>query len=99
MYRLNLGEYSGSGGDSLSYHNGMAFSTIDKDNDKSVKHHCIELYKGAWWSNQCGNSNLNGLNYGTGESTPYGIGILWNDFNGYVDSLKSDIMSIRPSKI
>ena len=35
-------------------------------------------------------------NYGTGESTPYGTGIGWRGFNGLHDSLKSDVMAIRP---
>ena len=87
--------YSGSGGDSLSYHNGAAFSTIDKDNDEHSKN-CAELASGAWWYKSCHFSHLNGLNYGTGESTPLGTGIGWRGFNGLHDSLQSDVMAIRP---
>ena len=98
LYKLNLGEYSGSGGDSLSFHSGASFTTIDKDQD-TWSNNCSGLYLGGWWYRDCQNSNLNGHNYGTGESTPYGKGIVWNTFNGYYDSLKSDIMAIRPLKI
>ena len=96
MYKLNIGEHSGSGCDSLSYHNGGAFSTIDRDNDDLDKESCAEKYSGAWWHKGCHYSNLNGLNYGTGESTPSGKGIVWRCLTGLHDSLKSDIMAIRP---
>ena len=109
LYKLNLGQYSsviiptnsglfrysGTGSDSLSYHNGGAFSTIDKDNDEHSTN-CAEVYSGAWWYKGCHTSHLNGLNHGTGESTPYGTGIGWRGFNGLHDSLKSDVMAIRP---
>ena len=98
---MNLGQYgtwsySGSAGDSLSYHNGGAFSTIDNDNDQNSASNCAWGAKGAWWYKSCHMSHLNGLNYGTGESTPLGTGIGWRGFNGLHDSLKSDVMAIRP---
>ena len=101
LYKLNVGQYSGSGGDSLSIHNGMPFTTIDKDNDESLQN-CAENSKGAWWYNNCHTSNLNGLNYGAGASTvdgwEDGTGIGWRSFSvGYaVGSLKSNMMAIRP---
>ena len=33
MYRLKVSNYHGDAGDSLSYADGAAFSTIDNDND------------------------------------------------------------------
>lgn len=32
-YRLRLGQYSGNAGDSLSWHNNKAFTTLDRDKD------------------------------------------------------------------
>lgn len=32
-YRLRLGQYHGSAGDSLSWHNNKAFTTLDRDKD------------------------------------------------------------------
>lgn len=32
-YRLRLGDYSGNAGDSLSWHNNRAFTTLDRDKD------------------------------------------------------------------
>ena len=48
-YRLHVSSYSGTAGDSLSYHNGMEFSTRDRDNDKWSSTSCAERYHGAWW--------------------------------------------------
>ena len=99
MYKLNVGQFSGNVGDSFSTHNGYPFSTFDNDNDILTPpdtRNCAELTKGAWWYHGCYESNLNGLNYGTGVSTPVYKGILWEKFSGFSDSLKSDIMAIRP---
>ena len=68
---------------------------IPKDNDLWEKN-CAEEYKGAWWYKHCHSSNLNAHNYGTGESTPDGTGISWETFNGDYDSLRSNVMTIRP---
>ena len=47
-YRLHISGYSGTAGDGLDYHNGMKFSTRDRDNDKSSRN-CAQDNKGGWW--------------------------------------------------
>nr|ASW28000.1 tenascin-C [Ambystoma mexicanum] len=58
-YRLKVDGYSGTAGDSMSYHNGRSFSTFDKDNDSAITN-CALSYKGAFWYKNCHRVNLMG---------------------------------------
>ncbi|XP_028411167.1 ryncolin-4-like [Dendronephthya gigantea] len=93
-YKLNVGGYHGTAGDSLKKHNGMAFTTKDSDNDDTV-YNCAVKFKGAWWYRSCHDSNLNGL-YHYGADTSYADGINWYHWKGYHYSLKSTSMKMRP---
>ncbi|CAC5394954.1 Fibrinogen-like protein A,Ryncolin-4,Angiopoietin-related protein 7,Angiopoietin-related protein 1,Ficolin-3,Ficolin-1-B,Techylectin-5A,Ficolin-2,Ryncolin-1,Tenascin-R,Fibrinogen-like protein 1,Angiopoietin-1,Tenascin-X,Fibrinogen C domain-containing protein 1-A,Tenascin-N,Ryncolin-3,Tenascin,Fibroleukin,Fibrinogen C domain-containing protein 1,Fibrinogen gamma chain,Ryncolin-2,Fibrinogen beta chain,Angiopoietin-related protein 6,Techylectin-5B,Angiopoietin-related protein 2,Angiopoietin-2,Microfibril-asso len=91
-YELTVLGYSGNAGDSMAYHDGMLFSTFDRDNDKDTIN-CAKIYHGGWWSKSCHHANLNGR-YLSGTS-PYAEGINWYEWHGFYYSLKSVKMMIR----
>ena len=78
QYRLEVGSYSGTAADSLSYHNNMAFSTKDRDNDRD-SNNCAVRWTGAWWYKNCHYSNLNGKYLGAKRDIR---GIRWAAFRG-----------------
>ncbi|MGH0150328.1 UNVERIFIED_CONTAM: hypothetical protein FKN15_035742 [Acipenser sinensis] len=91
LYRLRIGEYNGTAGDSLSYHQGRPFSTKDRDNDIAVTN-CALSYKGAWWYKNCHRANLNGK---YGESR-HSQGINWYHWKGHEFSIPFIEMKMRP---
>ncbi|KAF6721122.1 Fibrinogen C domain-containing protein 1 [Oryzias melastigma] len=95
-YPLTVGDYSGNAGDSLLKHNGMKFTTKDRDNDQS-ENNCASFYHGAWWYRNCHTSNLNGQ-YLRGQHTSYADGIEWSSWTGWQYSLKFSEMKIRPTR-
>jgi len=89
--------YSGTAGDSLSYHNGSNFSTFDADNDRNGSRNCAEAYTGAWWYNSCSISNLNGEYVDPGRR--YEKGIAWNSWHVDNYSMKSSYMWVQPRQV
>ncbi|CAH1786344.1 unnamed protein product [Owenia fusiformis] len=70
-YRLRIGGYTGTAGDSLGnpdFHQNMKFST--KDNDQDTWHRsCAKVYRGAGWYGACHVANLFGK-YNQGSECP-----------------------------
>ncbi|XP_078592229.1 ficolin-1-like isoform X1 [Branchiostoma floridae x Branchiostoma japonicum] len=93
-FKLTVGGFSGTAGDSMTRHNSMFFSTKDRDNDASSSH-CSQTYKGAWWYASCHSANLNGL-YLVGAHVSNADGVNWAEWKGYHYSLKHTEMKIRP---
>ncbi|XP_071028112.1 angiopoietin-related protein 2-like [Oncorhynchus clarkii lewisi] len=96
-YRLRLGEYQGNAGDSMSWHNDKAFTTLDKDKD-AYSGNCAHFQKGGWWYHMCAHSNLNGVWYRGGHyRSRYQDGVYWAEFHGGSYSLKTVTMMIKPT--
>ena len=90
MNKLNVG-------DALSYHNGMAFSTYDADNDLHGNDvNCVILMRsgGGNWYNACFRQNLNGQFNRSGHRFSH---MLWHYFvdNDYYHQLKTSVMMFR----
>ncbi|KAL8596683.1 hypothetical protein ACOMHN_060544 [Nucella lapillus] len=102
FYRLHVAGYHGNSGDSLrsrwENHDGMLFSTKDRDNDGRYYDSCAAHYHGAWWFNNCFDSHLNGKYYHKGFHQNYfqRDGIQWNAIHMY-SSLQSVHMMLRPA--
>uniref|UniRef100_A0A8C9SRL7 Fibrinogen beta chain n=1 Tax=Scleropages formosus TaxID=113540 RepID=A0A8C9SRL7_SCLFO len=119
-YVLSVAGYSGTAGDGLligakelsgenrtmTIHNGMMFSTYDRDNDNWLpgdpSKQCSREDGGGWWYNRCHSSNPNGRYYWGGLYTKHMAkhgtddGIVWMNWKGSWYSLKAISMKIRP---
>ena len=89
--------FQGDEGDSLTNHNGMMFSTKDRDNDKNnIWPNCAKLWKGAWWFNNCHDSDLNGQYLQ--ENARSWSGINWYRFKNNNRSFKNTEMKYLPTQ-
>ncbi|XP_034045015.1 fibrinogen gamma chain [Thalassophryne amazonica] len=117
MYRLTYAYYSGGdAGDAFegfdfgddpsdkffTSHNGMQFSTFDKDNDK-YDGNCALQDGSGWWMNRCHAAHLNGKYYQGGTYTKkdagdygYDNGIIWVTWHNRWYSLKETTMKLIP---
>uniref|UniRef100_F6TM76 Tenascin-R n=1 Tax=Ciona intestinalis TaxID=7719 RepID=F6TM76_CIOIN len=91
-FMLHASGYTGTAGDSLSYHDGMKFTTYDRDNDDATNRNCAKEYKGAWWFKNCHRSSLNGL-YGNSRHSQ---GVNWYSWGGFTRSIEFVEMKLRP---
>lgn len=78
-------------GDSMAFHNGMFFSTFDRDNDGVSYFNCANAWRGGWWYYKCHKSNLNG-EYGNTDDSK---GINWYYWKGFFYSMKEVRMMVR----
>jgi len=76
-YTLRVAEYSGNAGDSMSYHNGMMFSTYDIDNDRDDSGNCAQVFAGGLWYKHCINA---------GVTVMKGRGFIWHALPSTVGS-------------
>ncbi|XP_038821651.1 tenascin-like [Salvelinus namaycush] len=90
-YKIHIGGFSGTAGDSMTYHQGRPFSTYDNDNDIAVTN-CALSYKGAFWYKNCHRVNLMGR-YGDNSHSK---GINWFHWKGHEHSIQFAEMKIRP---
>uniref|UniRef100_A0AAY4CX40 Fibrinogen C-terminal domain-containing protein n=1 Tax=Denticeps clupeoides TaxID=299321 RepID=A0AAY4CX40_9TELE len=112
-FPLSVSSYIGDAGDALVQidnnlgsfltHEGMKFSTFDRDSDR-WEENCAEMYGGGWWYNNCQSANLNGVYfrgglYDPGTNIPYEIenGVVWTPFRPADYSLKVVRMKVRPA--
>ena len=87
--------FSGTAGDSFSYHRGWPFTTPDEDNDFNRDVNCALKFHGGWWFKRCHRAFLNGP-YIHGLNSYLAEGIIWKGFKDFRYSLKSSQMKIRP---
>ncbi|KAG9335390.1 hypothetical protein JZ751_005312 [Albula glossodonta] len=93
-YKMHLGSYSGTAGDSMTYHQGRPFSTYDHDNDIAVTN-CALSYKGAFWYKNCHRVNLMGR-YGDNSHSK---GVNWFHWKGHEHSIEFAEMKMRPTNL
>ncbi|XP_063041212.1 tenascin isoform X1 [Engraulis encrasicolus] len=91
FYTLKVSGYTGTAGDSMTYHNGRHFST--RDRDRSDIRFCAMSYRGGWWYRNCHEANLNGV-YGTDRNHQ---GVIWTTWKGKEYSIPFVEMKMRPT--
>ncbi|GAA6070900.1 fibrinogen gamma chain, partial [Tachysurus ichikawai] len=86
----------------LTSHNGLQFSTPDRDNDR-YSGNCAKQDGSGWWMNQCHAAHLNGKYYRGGKYTQKDVGehgfdngIIWATWHNRWYSLKQTTMKIIP---
>ncbi|KAF4081751.1 hypothetical protein AMELA_G00164710 [Ameiurus melas] len=91
-YMMRVSGYSGTAGDSLTYHDKRPFSTFDRDPQPFITR-CAMSYRGGWWYKNCHEANLNGL-YNTNINHQ---GVIWTTWKGKEFSIPFTEMKLRPA--
>ncbi|KAG8453997.1 hypothetical protein GDO86_000572 [Hymenochirus boettgeri] len=119
-YQLSVSGYKGNAGNALmegasqlkgenrtmTIHNGMFFSTFDRDNDgwqhADPNKQCSKEDGGGWWYNRCHAANPNGRYYWGGyyawDMAKHGTddGVVWMNWKDSWYSMKKMSIKIRP---
>uniref|UniRef100_A0A8W8JPP0 Fibrinogen C-terminal domain-containing protein n=1 Tax=Magallana gigas TaxID=29159 RepID=A0A8W8JPP0_MAGGI len=94
-YILQVNEYVGTAGDSLSYSNNSKFSTPDQDNDAWSSGNCATRYRSAGWFSTCFLANPNGQYTDSEEIANLGY-VSWYHWKNSWISLKLIQLMSRP---
>ncbi|XP_016326935.1 microfibril-associated glycoprotein 4-like [Sinocyclocheilus anshuiensis] len=98
-YKLHVsGFVDGGAGDSLSPHNGMKFSTFDKDQDLLGDNCALKYYQGGFWYKNCYYTNPTGNYLWEKDNRVTNTGATWYYWKKSWNSLKSISMKIRRVK-
>ncbi|KAK9975437.1 hypothetical protein ABG768_023478 [Culter alburnus] len=95
-YKLHVsGFVNGGAGDSLSYHNGIQFSTFDKDQDLQGSENCALKWGGGFWFKGCYHTNPTGQYlWGKDNGSTLYIAANWYYWKKNYKSLKAITMKI-----
>uniref|UniRef100_A0A673FFS4 Microfibril-associated glycoprotein 4-like n=1 Tax=Sinocyclocheilus rhinocerous TaxID=307959 RepID=A0A673FFS4_9TELE len=94
-YRLHVSGFeNGGAGDSLSFHNGQKFTTLDKDQDVR-EGNCAKLRLGAFWYKDCLETNPSGVYLWGEDATHFAIGNIWSTWRNHDVGMKSISMKIK----
>ena len=96
-YKLHTGVFEDGVkvlGENWIHHDGMFFTTKDRDND-IYDSNCAVMFAGGWWHKDCYELNPNTY-FSKVEDVPDGLSLLWRNWhNTYYKTLKSFRMSIK----
>ncbi|KAF0040105.1 hypothetical protein F2P81_008340 [Scophthalmus maximus] len=88
---------AGDAGDAMSSHNGMKFSTLDRDQD-TWPEHCARKFLGAFWYAACHETNPTGVYRWGADNSLFAVGMSWLHWKGHDYSLKSMSMKKPPCR-
>ncbi|XP_053368358.1 tenascin isoform X1 [Clarias gariepinus] len=91
-YMVRVSGYSGTAGDSMTYHDSLPFSTFDRDPQPFITR-CAMSYRGGWWYRNCHEANLNGLY----DTHTHHQGVIWTAWKGKKFSIPFTEMKLRPA--
>ena len=89
---LTLGSYSGTAGDSFSYHNGQPFTVRSYYTNQTS---CADKYRGGWWFKESDDQCIDGYLNGPFSDPP---AIVWPTWRGQTELAASE-MKVRSRPI